>query len=188
MEPHHIEDVLFTESQIQQRVQELVVEMSEDLRDRNLVVIGILRGSFIFLADLCRRLFHERIHPKIDFMTLQSYYGGMTSSGAVRIAKDFSENVEHAHVLVIDDILDTGRTIRAAAEHIRGRGAEHIKTCALLDKPSRRVEPFAADYVGFEIPDVFVVGYGLDYDNHYRELPYIATVALKEPGLSLAKS
>lgn len=176
MIPHPIHETLFDEDTIHKRILELVGEMKDDLRDRDLIMIGILRGSFMFLADLCRELYREQIHPSIDFITLESYYGGTESSGEVRIAKDASVNVEGAHLLLIDDILDTGRTLDTAEKYFFNKGAEQIKTCVLLDKPERRVVPFEADYVGFTIENRFVIGYGLDYDSRFRELPYIAVV------------
>jgi len=182
MLPHHIRDILFSADQIQGRVDELVVEMQRDLRSENLVMIGILRGSFIFLADLVRDLYPHDVHPRIDFMTLESYGSATESSGVVRVVKELRLDVTGADVVLVDDILDTGRTLSFASNYIRGRGARLVKTCALLDKPGRRIVPFEADFVGFRIPDEFVVGYGLDYDSRYRELPYIAKVTFTDNG------
>ena len=176
MRPHHIRNVLFTAANIQQRVNQLVDFMAPDCHAENFVMIGILRGSFMFLADLVRDLYQHEVHPRIDFITLESYYSGTESSGTVHIAKDFSLDVRGATVLLVDDILDTGRTLSFARSHLLEKGAQEIKTCTLLDKPSRRLVPYAADYVGFTIEDTFVVGYGLDYDGYYRELPHIAKV------------
>jgi hypoxanthine phosphoribosyltransferase len=176
MKPHHVRTVLFSAEQIQHRVDQLVTEMQHDLRGDNVMMIGILRGSFIFLADLVRDLYPHDVHPKIDFITLESYGSGTESSGDVRVVKELRLDVAGADVLLVDDILDSGRTLSFASNYLRERGARSVKTCALLDKPSRRVVPFQADYVGFKIEDTFVVGYGLDYDSRYRELPYIAKV------------
>jgi hypoxanthine phosphoribosyltransferase len=176
MQAHHVRDVLFTEAQIQARVDELVKAMAGECRSDDFVMIGILRGSFIFLADLVRDLYQHDYHPRIDFITLESYGAGTESSGDVHIAKDIRMDVKGADVLLVDDILDTGRTLAFATAHLLDKGARTVKTCALLDKPSRRTVPVEADYVGFRIEDSFVVGYGLDYDSHYRELPYIAKV------------
>ena len=176
MKPHHVREILFSAAQIGRRVDELVFAMQKDLRGGNIVIIGILRGSFIFLADLVRDLYAHDVHPRIDFITLESYGGGTESSGVVRVVKELRLDVAGADVVLVDDILDTGRTLAFATEHLRNLGARTIKTCALLDKPGRRAVPFKADYVGFEIEDVFVVGYGLDYDSRHRELPYIAKV------------
>jgi hypoxanthine phosphoribosyltransferase len=176
MNAHHIQQVLFSADQIEARVRALVREMAEGCRSENLVMIGILRGSFIFLADLVRELYRQDVHPRIDFMTLESYGAGTTSSGTVRVAKDVGMDVTGTDVLVVDDILDTGRTLSFAHQHLRARGARTVRTCALLDKPARRSVPFQADYIGFTIDDRFVVGYGLDFDGRYREVPHIACV------------
>lgn len=176
MEPHHIRDTLFGEDEIRRRIGELAAQMAADHAGRPLILLGILRGSFIFLADLVRELHRHGIGPRIDFLVCESYGSGTESCGEVRLAKDFTLDVAGAGVLVVDDILDTGRTLAFAARHVRDRGAASVRTCALLDKPSRRVVPFEADYVGFTIPDAFVVGYGLDYDHYYRGLPWIAKV------------
>lgn len=178
--PHHIGHVLIPEPEIQARVDALVTEMVEDCRSDDLVLIGILRGSFMFLADLVRDLYQHGVHPRIDFFSLSSYGSGIESSGRVEVRKDLSVDVEGADVLLVDDILDTGRTLAFAVEYLRGRGARRIKTCVLLDKPARRCVPFQADYTGFTIEDAFVVGYGLDYDSCYRELPYIARVTFAD--------
>ena len=179
MDPHHIRNILFTPEVIEMRVNEMVDEMASDCRAEDFVMIGILRGSFMFLADLVRDLYQHGIHPRIDFITLESYGSGTTSSGTVKITKDITVNVEGAHVLLVDDILDTGRTLTFAQKHILEKGVADVKMCTLLDKPSRRIAPLEADHVGFTIDDVFVVGYGLDYDSHYRELPYITHVTFE---------
>lgn len=183
MKPHHIRDVMFSAEQIAARVDTLVGEMQAACRSDNFVMIGILRGSFIFLADLVRDLYQHGVRPRIDFLTLESYGAGTESSGKVRVVKDIRMNVEGADVMLVDDILDTGRTLTFATRHLLGKGARSVKTCALLDKPLRRVVPFRADFVGFEVPDEFVVGYGLDYDSYYRELPCIAKVTFTEEGI-----
>jgi hypoxanthine phosphoribosyltransferase len=180
MRPHHVRDVLFSAEQIEKRVNGLVEEMASACRTDNFAMIGILRGSFMFLADLVRDLYQHDVHPRIDFITLESYYSGTESSGQVHIAKDISLDVRGATVVLIDDILDTGRTLTFATRHLFEKGAAVVKTCTLLDKPSRRIVPVKADYVGFTIEDTFVVGYGLDYDSFYRDLPYIAKVAFTD--------
>lgn len=176
MDPHHIRDIVYTDAQISRRVDEMVDAMADHCRSDNLVMIGILRGSFMFLADLVRDLYEHNLHPRIDFITLESYGSGTESSGKVKITKDITVDVNGADILLIDDILDTGRTLTYARDHLLQRGARSVKTCTLLDKPSRRIIPIEADYVGFTIEDFFVVGYGLDYDSYYRELPYLAKV------------
>ncbi len=184
LKPHHIRDVLFSAETIAQRVNQLVEEMAVDCQAPDFAMIGILRGSFMFLADLVRGLYARGVHPRIDFMTLESYGSGTESSGVVRITKDVNLDLHDAKVLLVDDILDTGRTLSFACEHLSQKGTRLIKTCALLDKPSRRVVPFKADYTGFTVPDVFVVGYGLDYDSYYRELPYISKVTFLSGALA----
>jgi hypoxanthine phosphoribosyltransferase len=176
MQPHHIHDVLIPETDIEGRVAELAGEIGRDLDGRELVLIGILRGSFMFLADLVRSFHRHGIRTRIDFMILESYGSGTESSGTVRLSRDCSLDIAGHDVLLIDDILDTGRTLSFAVHHLVARGAGRVRTCVLLDKPSRRVVACKADYVGFPIPDVFVVGYGLDYDHYYRDLPWISKV------------
>ncbi|HMP90789.1 MAG TPA: hypoxanthine phosphoribosyltransferase [Kiritimatiellia bacterium] len=178
MQPHHINDIVITAEQIAERVDQLVTEMEPYCRAENFVMIGILRGSFMFLADLVRDLYQHGVHPRIDFLTLESYGSGMQSSGTVKVTKDITVDVQGADVVVIDDILDSGRTLHFATDLLKQKGASRVLTCTLLDKPERRVIPLKADFVGFTIPDEFVVGYGLDYDSRYRELPYIAKVTL----------
>lgn len=173
MRDHIIDEILFSPEEIAKRNRSLVKEIAADYDGDNLVLIGILRGSFIFLADLVRALFTQGFHPRIDFMTMESYIG-TESSGRVLIAKEFGIDITGAKVIVIDDILDTGRTLKSASQHVLERGAAAVKTCVLLDKPDRRAVEYNADYVGFRIENHFVVGYGLDYDGLYRELPYIA--------------
>jgi hypoxanthine phosphoribosyltransferase len=184
MRSHHIQHRLFSAEAIRARIDALVEEMAADRkswpdsgdRNSNFAMVGILRGSFVFLADLVRALYFHGIHPRIDFMTLESYGSGTESSGRVTVSKDISLDVSQATVIVVDDILDTGRTLSFAVDLLRQRGARAVKSCVLLDKPARRVVPMRADFRGFEIEDEFVVGYGLDYDGRYRELPYIARV------------
>lgn len=180
MKPHHINDQLITADHIARRVDDIVTDMESHCRAENFIMIGILRGSFMFLADLVRDLYQHGVHPVIDFITLESYGSGMESSGTVKITKDITVDVKGAEVLIIDDILDSGRTLSFATNLMKERGASRVLSCALLDKPDRRKVPMEADFVGFTIPDEFVVGYGLDYDGRYRELPYIAKVTLTE--------
>lgn len=180
MKPHHVRDVLFTSEQIQQRVGTLIQEIAETCEAENLVMIGILRGSFIFLADLVRGFSTHNLHPRIDFITLSSYGGGTESKGTVTITHDTDEDLCGADVVIVDDILDSGRTLAFAKELFLKRGARSVRTCVLLDKKANRAVKIDADYTGFPVNDVFVVGYGLDYDNRYRELPYIAKVSFEQ--------
>lgn len=177
--PHKIEK-LITEEQLNQRVIEIVDSITQQLDDKPLVIVGVLRGSFMFLADLVRELHPRSFHPKIDFMTLQSYGSATVSSGNVNITKDVSVSLDGLTVLLVDDILDSGRTLNFAVKHVLNKGAAKVLTCCLLDKPERRAVQIDCDFIGFEIPDTFVVGYGLDYDSHYRELPYIGKVVFDE--------
>jgi hypoxanthine phosphoribosyltransferase len=179
MRPHHIREVLFTSEQIQQRVGTLIKEIAGSCEAENLVMLGILRGSFIFLADLVRGFAQHNLHPRIDFITLSSYGSGTESGGVVRIVHDTDEDLRGADVVIVDDILDSGRTLAFARELFLKRGARSVKTCVLLDKKARRAVKMEADYTGFPVDNVFMVGYGLDYDNRYRELPYIANVTFE---------
>ena len=180
MKPHDIQNILFTRDAIEQRVEQLIDEIAGECDAKNLVILGILRGSFIFMADLVRGFERHRIHPKIDFITLSSYGAGTSSSGKVLITHDTSEDLKGADVVVVDDILDSGRTLAFSRQLFLERGARSVRTCVMLDKKTERAVKMEADHVGFCVDDVFVVGYGLDYDNLYRELPYIAEVTFRE--------
>jgi len=171
-------DPLITELEIKVRMGQMVLEIARDLRHKELTVVGILRGSFMFTADLVRLLYINDIHPLIDFIFVTSYEG-TESSGQLRLLRDMSLDVKGRWVLIVDDILDTGRTLNFAKDYVHERGAEQIHTCVLLDKPSRRITPINADYVGFSIEDVFVVGYGLDYLGRYRDLPYLGILEVE---------
>lgn len=166
---------LITELEIKVRMGQMVLEIARDLRHKQLMVVGILRGSFMFTADLVRLLYINDIHPLIDFIFVTSYEG-TESSGQLRLLRDMSLDVKDRWVLIVDDILDTGRTLKFAKDYVKDRGAAQIHTCVLLDKPSRRAVPITADYVGFSIDNVFVVGYGLDCLGRYRDLPYLGVL------------
>jgi hypoxanthine phosphoribosyltransferase len=171
-----IEQVLITEEQIMTKVVELAEKISQDYRDKQpLCMVGILKGAFIFLADLGRQL---SIPHAIDFMALSSY-GRTAQSGAVRILMDLREPIEGSHVILVEDIIDTGNTLAYLYETMQGRGAVSLKTCVLLQKERKGVE-VPVDYLGFTIPDVWVVGYGLDYAEAHRTLPYIAELKKSE--------
>lgn len=173
----HLDKVLFTAEQIRTRVDELAGRIAADTANADLIAIAILKGSFIFLADLARHLSGRGIHLVVDFMALSSYGARTASSGRVALQLSPTLALEGRRILLLDDILDSGLTLMTARDLLLQRhGAAEVRTCVLLDKPSRRIHPFAADYVGFEIPDVFAVGYGLDYDNQYRHLPYLAAL------------
>jgi len=166
-----LERVLLTEADIRQRVAELAQQISEDYREQdNIYLVGILKGAFIFLADLVREL---TIAHTVDFMALSSYGNSATSSGAVRILMDLRAPIENRHILLIEDIVDTGQTISYLHKTLQGRRPASLKTCVLVQKEGE-VSHEPIDYLGFTIPNVWVVGYGLDYAERYRTLPYLA--------------
>jgi hypoxanthine phosphoribosyltransferase len=167
--------ILLPAEKIAARVRELAAEISRDYRDQSPHLIGILKGAWVFMADLIRQLDPE---ATVDFLGIASYGAGTTSSGEVKITKDLDTSIEGRHVLVVEDILDTGRTFHYLREVLRARQPLSLKLVTLLDKPSRRVIPISADYVGFTIPDVFVVGYGLDYGQQCRRLPDVWSIHL----------
>ncbi len=168
-------EVLFSAEEIGDRVDAL----ARDIVARNegdLLVVVILKGSFVFAADLIRALERNGASARVDFITLSSYYEGMESTGRVSLAHDLSEDVAGQNLLIVDDILESGRTLAFARDTMLARGAARVRTCMLLDKPDRRKVPIEADFVGFSIPPEFVVGYGLDLAHRYRGLPYIGRV------------
>lgn len=177
MKKHRVEECLFSEGQIAERIEKLAREILSACGPGPLVMVGILRGSFIFLADLVRALHRHGGKARIDFMVLESYGSGTESSGRVKLDKDVTLDVKGADVLLVDDILDSGRTLSYAKQLMRDRGAKSVRACVLLDKPARRVVPGVAEFVGFTVPDEFVVGYGLDFDHAYREIPWIGKVS-----------
>jgi hypoxanthine phosphoribosyltransferase len=167
-------EVLISEGDIRRRVEELARQISDDYADSDeLILVGVLKGAFIFLADLSRRL---TIPRSVDFIAVSSYENGAEASSAVRVVMDMRENIEGKHVLLVEDIVDTGRTMRFLRELLEARKPRSVKTCALVRKPDRVTADTDLDYLGFEIPDVWVVGYGLDYDEGNRTLPYIAAM------------
>jgi len=168
-------EVLFDADRIASRVTALGQEIARgELSD--LLIVVILKGSFVFAGDLIRAIEAAGTSARVDFMTLSSYGSKTESSGNVRVVHDLSEDVEGQTVLIVDDILESGRTIAHACDLLRKRKAADIKTCLLLDKPEKRLMDIEADYLGFEIGDIFVVGYGLDFANKYRGLPYIGSI------------
>lgn len=169
--------VLYTAAQIENRITFLSAEIARTIAPDTLV-ISLLRGSFIFTADLIRALHTQGIRPRVDFMSLSSYGAGTESSGTITVDRDLKVDVAGQDVLIVDDILETGRTLDFACSRARERGASVIRTAVLLDKPGKRAIHIQADFVGFTIPDHFVVGYGLDYGNYYRELPYIGALEM----------
>ncbi len=163
-------EVLYTEEQLQQRVAELGAQITEDFKGKDLVLACVLRGSYIFMADLSRQV---KLPCTIDFMAVSSYGKGSTSSGQVNIIKDLSDPIEGKDLLIVEDILDSGNTLYYLREVLSARHPASISICTLLDKPDRREKNIFADYSGFLVPNAFVVGYGLDYAEKYRNLPFI---------------
>ncbi len=168
-----IAEVLIDAAAIQAKVGELGARISADYRGRDLALVSILKGSLPFLADLMRRI---EVPLSVDFMEVSSYGATTESSGVVRIVKDIANSVEGRDVLVVEDIVDTGNTLAFVLEHLRSQRPSSVRLCTLLDKPARRVVPIEIDYRGFEIPDRFVVGYGLDFAERYRNLPFIGVL------------
>jgi hypoxanthine phosphoribosyltransferase len=168
-----IAEILLDADTIKRKVHELGARIAEDYEGRDLVLVSILKGALPFLADLMREV---PIYCALDFLEVSSYGAGTTSTGVVRILKDLAKPIEGRNVLVVEDILDTGHTLSYVIEHLRGQHPSTLGLCALLDKPARRVVPITVDYKGFEIPDKFVVGYGLDFAERYRNLPFIGVL------------
>lgn len=168
-----IEKILVTEDELQQKVKELGQQLSEEYKEKNPLVVGVLKGALPFMADLIKEM---NIYLELDFMDVSSYGAAMTSSGEVKILKDLDTTVEGRNILFVEDIVDSGRTLHYLKEMFEYRKAESVKIVTLLDKPKGRKVDVKVDWVGFEVPDEFVVGYGLDYIEHYRNLPYIGVL------------
>lgn len=166
-------EILLSREKIAQRVRELGREISRDYRGRNPHLVGILKGAWVFMADLIREL---DIDVTVDFLGIASYGAGARSSGEVKITKDLDVSIEGREVLIVEDILDTGRTFEFLEEELSAHQPRSLRLVALLDKPSRRIASVRADYVGFQIPDVFVVGYGLDFNQQFRQLPDVCVL------------
>ncbi|MGX8941467.1 hypoxanthine phosphoribosyltransferase [Symbiopectobacterium sp. Eva_TO] len=175
----HTVDVMIAEADVRARVSALGQEISQHYRgsDSDLVLVGLLHGSFIFMADLCRAI---DVSHEVDFMTASSYGSGTSSTRDVKILKDLDEDIRGKHVLIVEDIIDSGNTLSKVREILRLREPESLAICTLLDKPERREVDVKVEWVGFSIPDEFVVGYGIDYAQHYRHLPYIGKVIPQE--------
>jgi len=168
-----VEEVLLTGEQIQARVAELGAQLGADYAGRDPVLVSVLKGSIVFLADLVRRM---EIPLSIDLMEVSSYGASTESSGQVRILKDLSMAIDGRDVIVVEDIIDTGLTLNYLLRYLHDKGPASIRICCLLDKPARRLADISIDYRGFTIADRFVIGYGLDYDERYRNLPYIGVL------------
>lgn len=173
--PLGIASVLISEKEIASKVKELAAQVSKDYKDSKPLLVGLLKGSFIFLADLARAL---DIDSEIDFMTVSSY-GNTMENSEVRILKDLSEPIRGRDVLIVEDIIDTGLTLSKILEVLRSRGPKSLRICTLLNKPGRRKAAVPIDYNGFDIDDVFIAGYGIDYAQKYRNLPHL--VVVKKP-------
>lgn len=165
-----IQEILYTEEQIQEKVAELGAEISRKYEGKNPLVICVLKGAFVFMSDLVKRI---TIPMELDFMAVSSYGQSTKSSGVVKIIKDLDVPVEGRNIIIVEDIIDSGLTLSYLMEILKGRQAKSISVVALFNKPDRRTVPFTPDLTGFKIPDAFVVGYGLDYAEKYRNLPYI---------------
>lgn len=170
---HDVAEILIDEAAIQAKVKELAACIERDYAGKDLTLVCILKGAVLFAADLLRSL---SMSVEIDFMAISSYGKGVRTSGVVRILKDLDQSIEGKHVLIVEDIVDSGLTLSYLVETLSSRQPASIKTCVLLDKPDRRVVALDPDYVGFEIPDKFVIGYGLDYAEKYRNLPFIGVL------------
>ena len=169
-----VTEVLIEEDDLQRRIGELGVEISADYQGRDLLLVGVLKGAVFFLSDLMR---HIDIPVEVDFMAVASYGSATDSSGVVRILKDLDVVIEGRDVLIVEDIVDSGLTLQYLLRNLGSRNPASLEVCALLTKPERRKVELRARYVGFEIPDRFVVGYGLDYAERYRNLPFVAALA-----------
>ena len=165
-----IQEVLFSETELEQRITELGTQITEDYKGKSLIVVGILKGSNIFTSDLVRKI---DLPLRMEFMAVSSYGNATQSTGVVKILKDLDRGIEGEHVLIVEDIVDSGLTLKYLKDILLTRNPESVKICPLLDKPARRKENITPDYSGFEVPDEFIVGYGIDYAERYRNLPFV---------------
>lgn len=163
--------ILLTQEQIWQRARELGEQITADYKGEPLVLVGTLRGAVLWMADIMKNI---NLDLEIDFVSASSYGSGTVSSGEVKIKKDIELEIAGKHVLIIEDIIDTGNTLKALKDYFYIKKPKSVKICTLLDKPSRRTADVKGDYIGFEVDDLFIIGYGLDYDQKYRNLPYIS--------------
>lgn len=168
-----IKEILFTQEDLKAITKELGEKVTRDYKDKKLYLVTILKGAVVFLTDFMRNV---DLPCEVDFMVVSSYGSGVTSSGNIKIIKDLDVPLEDKDILIVEDILDSGNTLKFVVDMIKKRHPKSVEICALLDKPSRRIADIQAKYVGREIPDEFVVGYGLDYDEKYRNLPYLGVL------------
>ncbi|HHX96721.1 MAG TPA: hypoxanthine phosphoribosyltransferase [Clostridia bacterium] len=173
---HHLQKILITEKQIEEKVKELGALISRDYEQKDLVIIGVLKGAVVFLADLIREI---KIPLALDFISTSSYGASTRTSGVVRILKDLDKDITAKDVLLVEDIIDTGLTLSYLTDNLRARQPASLKICTFLDKPERRQLILKPDYKGYDIPNDFVVGYGLDYNEKYRNLPYVGVLKPK---------
>ena len=166
-------EVMLSEEEVDRRIQEIGEQISKDYAGKQVHLVCVLKGGSFFLCELAKRI---TVPVSLDFMSVSSYGGDTKSSGGIKIVKDLDEPLRDKNVIVVEDIVDSGRTLSYLLEMLRDRGPASLRLCTLLDKPERRVTDVHVDYTGFQIPDEFVVGYGLDYDQRYRNLPYIGVV------------
>ena len=169
--------VLLTEEEVDKRIQEIGEQISKDYAGKQVHLVCVLKGGSFFMCELAKRI---TVPVSLDFMSVSSYGAGTSSSGVVKIVQDLATSIEGKNVLVIEDIIDSGRTLSYLMQNLKTRKPKSLKLCTLLDKPDRRVVEVPVDYVGFVIPDEFVVGYGMDYDQRYRNLPYIGVLEFNE--------
>lgn len=168
-----VEKILISQDELRAKNIELGQQITRDYQGEEVLVVGILKGSSIFMSDLIREI---DLPLQIDYMVVSSYGASTESSGVVRIVKDLQHSIEGKHVLIIEDIVDTGLTLAYIKEILSGRGPASVKICTLLDKPARRKKTFPLDYIGFEVPDEFIIGYGIDYAEYYRNLPFVGAL------------
>lgn len=168
-----IQEILFSQENLATRVAELGAQITADYEGKNLTVIGILKGSNIFTSDLVRKI---DLPLNMDFMAVSSYGNATESTGVVRILKDLERSIDNEHILIVEDIIDSGLTLKYLQENLQMRNAASVKICTLLDKPARRKEEVVIDYCGYEVPDEFIVGYGIDYAEKYRNLPFVGVL------------
>ena len=168
-----IDQIIITEAEVNARIHEMAMQISNDYQGKHLLVVGVLKGAVLFLSELVRKI---TIPMEFDFIAVSSYGTSTRSSGVVRMLKDLDEDISGMDILIVEDIIDTGLTLKYLMENISSRHPASLRLCSLLSKPERRKVEITADYVGFEVPDKFVVGFGLDYNEKYRNLPYIGVL------------
>lgn len=165
-----IERVLYSEEEINRRMDELAAQLTAEYKDQRPLVVSVMTGAILFTVDMIKRM---DIMAKLDFIDVSSYYGGTSSTGEVKLVQDLKSDINDRPIIIMEDIVDTGRTLKYLIDLLKERGAKSVKVCTLLDKPEGRKVEVKADYVGFNVPNEFLVGYGLDYKGYYRNLPYV---------------